>query len=175
MASNVPLTIQAGISPNYGSQIVIGSKSVTPPKFGSNMYWALILDRTNLAVKENFTFTSNNMVPPQVTPYIEGSKYIMILTTMGLSTQNLPQGAFYDFLIESGAGAALKRIEQIFEALNCGTWGQAGYTFVTVLDKDPSTSGFDFSDIYEYALVSTLQFIPFQIGPNVLYSPALLR
>jgi hypothetical protein len=175
MASNVPLTIQAAETYNYYSQIVIGSLRLSPPKSATtSFYWIVVLDRADLSVEANFTFTSNDTVPPLITPFIEGSQYIMILTTQQLGTDRLPTGAFYQFLQSQGAGVHLTRLEQIYEALNCGTWGNAAYTYVCILDKDPQTSGFEFSDIYQFGQVITMQFIPFQVGQGVLYSPALL-
>jgi hypothetical protein len=72
-------------------------------------------------------------------------------------------------LVSQGAGSELQRIEQIYAALNCGTWGNLGYTLVTVMD---TTSGYDYSSYYENAFVTTLQLIPVKVGAGVLYTPA---
>ena len=40
--------------------------------------------------------------------------------TQYLSTLNVPQGAFYDYLAKYGAGRELQRLEQINTSLGCG-------------------------------------------------------
>lgn len=172
MASIVPLTIQAGITQNFGSRITIGTNKLSIPYNVSNLYWAVVLDRTNLNVLQNFTFTDNQNIPAQLNPYINNSQYILILTTQNLSTTHLPTGNFYNFLIQEGAGVALLRIEQIYQALSCGTWGWAGYTLVCVMDK---STCYDFSDVLGNATVNTLSLMPIQVGTGVLYTPTELK
>jgi len=69
MASNVPLTIQTGVTQNYGSTIVIGSNNLNIDYSLQNLYWAVVIDRTNLNVVPNFTFSDNQSVPAQLTSY----------------------------------------------------------------------------------------------------------
>ena len=173
MASNVPLTIQTIQNSNNDGTIVIGSNALyLSYSTHNNVYWAVVLDRSDLSVKANFTFTTNDVVPSQLTPFAGNSQYILILSTQSLQTANLPQGAFYDFLTKEGASSGLNRMEQIYEALNCGTWGWVNYAFVTVLGDDSSGS-FEFVN-YEGALLSTLYFFPVQVGSAVLYTPGEL-
>lgn len=171
MASNVPLTIQTGIAQNYGSNIVFGSQNLSLNYTLQNVYWAVVVDRTNLNVLLNFTFTDNQSVPSQLTPYLNNPQYILILTTQNLSSVNLPAGALYQMLIKEGAGSQLNRLEQIYEALSCGTWGWMGYSLVSVLDNSAS---YESAEFYDNAFVTTLQFIPVQVGTGVLYTPATL-
>lgn len=171
MANNVPLTIQTPMSGNLASRIVIGSNQLAIDQNLRNVYWFVILDRSDLSVKANFTTTTNNAVPSQLSPYLNDSKYIMILTTQNLGTGHLPQGALYDFLINEGANRQLNRAEQIFEALNCGNWGWINYVYVAVLG-DTSTSGFEYLDLYNSAILTTLHFFPVTIGGQTLYTPA---
>lgn len=171
MASNVPLTIQTGTAQNYGSTIVIGTNNLNLDYTLQNQYWAVVLDRTNLNVLQNFTFTDNQSVPAQLTNYLNNPQYILILTTQNLSTLNLPAGAFYKMLTGLGAGPQLAKLEQIFGALSCGTWGWAGYTLVAVMDDSTS---YETADFYENAYVTALQLIPVQVGSGVLYTPAEL-
>ncbi|NOT50045.1 MAG: hypothetical protein HOP10_02065 [Chitinophagaceae bacterium] len=171
MASNVPLTIQTGVTQNYGSYIVIGSNALALNYQLQNIYWAVVVDRSNLNVVQNFTFTDNQNVPSQLTPYIGNPQYILILTTQNLSSTNLPAGNFYQLLVKEGAGVQLQRLEQIYEALSCGTWGWMGYTLVAVLDNSTS---YESAEFYDNAFVTTLQLIPVQVGSGVLYTPATL-
>ncbi|HEV7780325.1 MAG TPA: hypothetical protein VGO58_03615 [Chitinophagaceae bacterium] len=169
--TNVPLTIQTGIDNSYPSRIVFGSNNLEQDYSLTNLYWALVIDRANLNIIQNFTFSDNQTSPAQLQPYLNNSQYILILTTQGIASTNLPAGAFYKMLIGIGAGPGLRRLEQIFAALNCGTWGRMGYTLVTVMD---TTEGIEYAEISEIAAVSTLQFIPVQIGTGVLYTPSPL-
>jgi len=165
---NVPLTIQCCIYGNYGNTVSIGTNNLQIGYNTPNLYWALVVDRTNLNVVENFTFSDNSDVPRQLAPYENNAQYMLILSTMQLSSINLPVGNFYNFLVSQGAGKELQRIEQIFAALNCGTWSNYGYILVTTLD---STPGFDFSGFIDNAIISTLQLIPVQVGSQTYYTP----
>ena len=168
MAANVPLTIQCCIYNNYGNTVSIGSNNLQLGYSIPNLYWALVVDRTSLKVVENFTFSDNSDVPAQLVPYENNAQYMFFLSTMQLSSTNLPVGNFYNFLVSQGAGKELQRIEQIYAALNCGTWGNLGYVLVTTLD---STPGFDYSGYIDNGFISTLQLIPIQVGSGVLYTP----
>ena len=170
MAANIPLTISTGIILTYGSQVVMGTQNLTLPYNEPNLYWAVVVDRSDLSVKANFTFSQNSTVPSQLTPYIGNAQYMMILTTQNLSSINLPAGPLYSFLTSQGAGPVLNKAEQIFEALSCGTWGWMGYVCVTILDNNPN-SCYESFDMYNNAYVSTLQLIPIQVGSGVLYTP----
>jgi hypothetical protein len=88
---------------------------------------------------------------------------------MKVLSTNLPVGNFYNFLVANGAGKELQKVEQIYGALSCGTWGNMGYVLVTILDNTPV--GIDYSAYNEIAFVSTLQLVPIQAGPGVLYTP----
>lgn len=171
MASIVPLTIQASSNQYMTGRIVFGTQSLAQA-YPGNCYWAVILDRSNLNVIQNFTFTYNNNVPPQMVNYLNNPQYILILTTMNTVTPQLPVGSLYTALIQLGAGAKLKSLEQIYAALNCGTWGKFTYTLVTVMDNTP---GLEFGDYSPGGgMVSTLSLVPIQIGSNTLYTPTPL-
>jgi len=167
-AQNVPLTIQCCVYNNYGNTVAIGSNTLQIGYTTPNLYWALVVDLTDLSVVQNFTFSDNSDVPAQLAPYENNSKYMLILSTMQLSSINLPVGNFYNFLVSQGAGKELRRIEQIYAALNCGTWGNLGYTLVTVLDGNP---GVDYSAYNQDAFISTLELVPVQVGSGIMYSP----
>jgi len=182
MASNVPLTLQTMISYStnpYFSIININGKSISQQQTVNaatpGYYWALVLSRTDLSVQANFCFQANNVVPAQLNPYIaQPGQYILVLTTIGLSSANLPTGAFYDFLLQEGSAAELKKLEQIYAAFNCGTWGRFGYSLVTVIDNSPGAS-FEFASITGWSMVSTLLLAPIQIGSQTLYTPIAIR
>lgn len=169
MASNVPLTIQTGLMANYGSAIVIGSNQIFLDYQLNNQFWVVVIDRTDLSVKLNLNFSANNAVPSQLNQYIGNGQYLMIFTTQNLSSTNLPTGALYQFLTQQGAANVLNDLEQIYEALNCGSWGWMSYLCVAMLDN--SGSAYEFSNIYNPAMVNTFQLIPVQVGNQTLYTP----
>lgn len=173
MASNVPLTLQVTTSPQNGlsNLVVIGKNYLTVPGNLYNVYWALVIDRTNLNVVQNFTFSNNNTVPSQLTPYMNNPQYMLILTSQGLVTANIPAGNFYSFLQQLGSGPALQSIEQLFAALNCGYWVNLTYSMISVFD---SSDAIEFSEYGGTTFVYTLQLVPVQVGTGVLYTPSKL-
>jgi len=169
MAPNFPLTVQCSVSANMDNRISIGPNKLFLSCATTNLYWAVVVDRTNLNVVANFNFSNNSNVPPQLAPYQGNAQYMLILSTMRVLSTNLPVGNFYNFLVASGAGKELQRIEQIYAALNCSNWGNMGYVLVTILDNTPV--GIDYSAYNDSAFVCTLQLVPTQVGPGVLYTP----
>lgn len=169
MASNVPLTVQCCVYSNYDNNVCIGDNLLSLSYQTPNLYWAVVVDRTSLKVVANFTFSDNSTVPSQLATYQNNAQYLLILSTMQLTSTNLPVGALYDFLVANGAGTELQRLEQIYAALNCSTWGNLGYVLVTILDNTPD--GIDYSGYYDNAFVCTLQLEPTQVGSGILYTP----
>jgi hypothetical protein len=172
MASNVPLTIQTGTTGALDSMIIFGSNKLDLGPSKPNLYWAVLIDRTNLKIVQNFTFSDNQSVPAQLQPYLSNPQYILILNTQRIYSNNLPAGNFYKMLMSVGAGSELMRLEQIFAALNCSNWGFMGYVLVTVMD---TTDGFEFASYSGPNMVSTLQLVPTQVGSGVLYTPSPLK
>jgi hypothetical protein len=176
MATNLPLTIQTVVQNgpfSNNSQSVIGTNRYYPPNNGTlvNVYWALVIDRTSLKVLENFTFTDNAGIPAQLAQYANNSNYLLMLTTSRLQSNNLPVGNFYNFLVGLGAGSELFKLEQIYNTLSCGTWGNMGYAIVAVLD---GSVGIEFSDYLNTLVAFTLQLTPVSFGSSVLYTPIRL-
>lgn len=169
----VPLTIQSAIGGNLGSEIVIGSNDLQLTYDKHNLYWYVVIDRNTLEVKVNTTTSDNTDVPSELNPYLGNSDHILILTTQNLYSSNLPQGNLYKFLLNEGAGPQLKRAEQIYEALNCGSWGWFCYTYVAIL-CDESTDGFELLDIH-HSSIMTLSLMPFSIGGKTYYSPVSIK
>ena len=173
MASALPLTIQSTVQPGYGAKIVIGKNYLTCPSTDNNLYWVVVMDRKDASVKENFTFSANDSVPPQLKPYLGNSEYVLILATQTLQSANLPTGAWHDYLVDDGAGACLLELEQIFATLNCGTWGWMAYCLVTVMG-DKTMNGFECSAVQSYVGLLNLQLMPVTFGKDTLYTPVSL-
>ncbi|MBS1513127.1 MAG: hypothetical protein JST86_19985 [Bacteroidetes bacterium] len=173
--TSLPLTIQQIITDHqgtgYSNRVVMGSTQLAAGQTLRNVYWAVIVDRTNLNVVENFTFSDNNDVPAQFNKYTGNPQYMLILSSQILLTANIPAGAFYTYLVDMGAGPALQSIEQFYQTLGCGNWVYLGYVFVSVFD---SNAAIEFSE-YKSDTVYTMQLlaIPNPAG-GVLYTPAKL-
>ncbi len=173
MATSVPLTVQSSNSRNLTANIVIGKNGLSLPRDQWNLYWVVVLDRTDLSVKANFSFKENSEAPSQLKPFLNNTQYILILTTQMLGSNNLPVGAWHDFLLSEGASVQLFRLEQIFEAFNCGTWGNMGYSFVAVFGNDGGI-GFESGNVQENVDFMTLSLVLLDIDGKKLYTPATL-
>lgn len=173
----LPLTITAPNDPTFPAQMVIGSDSLylkeKPGPYGG--YWFVVIDRKSLKVVYN-QFSASSDKAPEIGEY-DSSDYILLLSTAGLGTGEVPQGALYDFLYDNGGGRELKRIVQLNNTLGCGTWGWVSYILVGVLGPGrPGIPGIERSNI-EYssaAIVMTAELVPMKIGDEVIYSPSPL-
>ena len=170
MASPVPLTVQSSNSRNITANIVIGSNSLHLALNDWNLYWVVVVDRVDLSVKANFTFTENDQIPPQLNPFLQNTQYILIVTTQMLGSNNLPVGAWHEFLLDEGANVELFKLEQIFEAFNCGTWGNMGYSFVAV-SGDDGGKGYESGNVLEIVDFLTLTLLPVEVDGKPMYTP----
>ena len=66
---------------------------------------------------------NNSTVPADIDTYMNNPDYIFAVATHGLGSLQVPQGAFYDFLVKYGAGRELQKLEQINAVLSCGSYG----------------------------------------------------
>lgn len=178
---NIPLTIISQITakpgPSYlDSKIFIGNNNYIPAGQPQKVYWALIIDRTSqqLNVIENFTFTDNHSIPTQLTKYNNDPRYLLILSTRYTYAFNIPQGDFYNYLVNQfKAGSALQRLEQILGAAVSGTNYMMSYTLVSTFDgslEEPIEYSETGNTHYE---TYTLQLVP-EENPNgngILYIP----
>ena len=170
-AATVPLTVQCCLYGNLDSIFAIGTNLYSQSYQQNNLYWILVVDRTNLAVVQNFTFSDNADVPTVLNQYVNNPQYMMMMTTLQLLSSNLPTGNFYNFLVSIGAGIELRKLEQLYGSLNCGNWACLGYTLVTVFD---TTGGIEFSS-YQDNMVNIMSLLPVQVGSGVLYTPQQLQ
>src|SRR5438270_5763338 len=72
----------------------------------NDSYWIVIIDAKNprVKVKEWIVPGANNAVPGGIDTYMDDPDYIFAVATQYLSTQHVPQDAFYHFLAKYGAG-----------------------------------------------------------------------
>lgn len=174
--TNLPLTIQSVNSrQNWSNSITIGKNGSTlsltvKDNTLTNTYWYVVLNRTSLKVELNITSKDNSNTPPALQPFLGNTNYILILSTQKLGSAYLPQGNLYSFLFQEGAGSQLRRLEQIYETLNCGTWADMAYSFVAVLGNDGGLA-YESSALLNSAVLQTLELQPIDVGGNIFYTP----
>ncbi len=114
--------------------LVIGqgsnATSMRPQNPQDDSYWIVIINAKNPRekVKEWIVPGNNNStVPPGIDTYMNDPDYIFAVATQYLSTLHVPQGAFYDYLVQYGAGRELQRLEQVNTVLSCGSYSRMSY------------------------------------------------
>ena len=170
MPTNTALTIQASFQQGPGAQVIFGSNNISAPNTTA-CYLLLVVDRTDLNVVQNLWFWDNSDLQAALTPYINNAQYMMILTTWGATTDNLPVGDFYNFLVSVGSGQQLQNLEQVYAALNCGYWSQ--FCYILVATMDTGTPGFEYSAYQNTSngLLACLTLMPIEVGGNLLWTP----
>lgn len=133
MASAVPLSLFAFMpTAQYAfSTIAVGGTQYNQQvsSAGQQGYWFFVLDARTLKVVANVLQASGNQVPSL--PASPGD--ILVVTTLGVTFDNQPQGPLAAFLQQNGAGKALAAIEQLATQMGCGTLGGFAYSFVTTI------------------------------------------
>lgn len=133
-ATFLAYTITSTGKENVKPSVVIGAGSnatyLQPANPQNDSYWIVVLDAKNprQKVKEWIVPGQNHStVPGGIDTYMNDPDYIFVVTTQYLATYNVPQGAFYDFLVKYGAARELEKLEQLYATLSYGTYGRVGY------------------------------------------------
>lgn len=168
----VPMTVDSPHSPGRGIHVVIGDQELkTPAPFRSGAYWILIVDRIGLEVVYSEWWSKPDQAPP-VSQWND-PRYMLVVVANVAPTAHLPSGAFYDFLVDNGAGPALDRLIQIYQALNCGTWGYCAYVLVGQMGPGAPSGylGIEAGSVQGNVLL-TLQLLGIHVDGGVIYTPA---
>jgi hypothetical protein len=127
-------TINGSLSSGTMPQIIIGqgpNKTYLKPNApADDTYWFCILDANNPTHKVNefvVPGAQNTNVPTGLDQYMSNPAYIIAVVTQYLSTLHVPQGSFYNYLAQHGAGRQLQRLEQINTSLGCGSISRMSY------------------------------------------------
>ncbi|HEY6315415.1 MAG TPA: hypothetical protein VIY52_32055 [Streptosporangiaceae bacterium] len=92
------------------------SQVVKPNQPADNSYWIVILDAKSPTTKVQewvIPGQNNTTVPGNLDQYVHNPAYIFAVVTQTLGNSAVPQGAFYDYLADHGAGRELQKLEQI--------------------------------------------------------------
>ncbi len=176
MASPLPLSLFSYMpTASYPfSNIAVGNNTYSQqtPSPGLQGYWFLVLDSATLKVVANVFQASGNQAPALAASPGD----ILIVTTLGVTFDNQPQGALTTFLQENGAGVGLLAIEQLGNQFGCGTLGGFAYSFVTTYgDTNPGFEAMDASGDTGIQCIQTLMLDPVtQPNGGVIYTPVQL-
>ena len=114
--------------------IVVGvrgnSTRITPANAQPGCYWIVILSAKNPKQKIKewvMPAKDHSTVPPDLETYMSNPDYIFAVTTYWVGSNQVPQGAFYDFLVKYGAGRELQRLEQVNVLTFCGSFSSVSY------------------------------------------------
>jgi hypothetical protein len=170
---NVPVTVVSNTNNNfYFAQMSIGKNGLSQQQqSGGGYFWFVVVNRSTLAVEYNQLQTSPNTVPN--IGNLNTTDHILLVATLGMGLNNVPQGALFDFLDVNGGGAELRRVEQIGMQLNCGSLGTYGYALVSVLGN-LNLPGFEASAISTGGPILTVQFMPTTVNGVTTYTPVQL-
>lgn len=171
-SSTVPLTVISNANNNfYFAQMAIGQNVLTQslPK-GGGYYWFVVINRSTLAVEYNAVQTQNDIVP--AIGNLNTTDHLLAVATLGLGLNIPPQGALFQFLDLNGGGSQLRRVEQVAQQFNCGTWGTFAYALVGILGNQ-NTPGFEDCAFGNGANgpFLTVQLLPSTVGGKTVYTP----
>lgn len=169
----VPLTVVSSQNTTFWPTVAIGTNALQPLATMAGNYWFVVVDRTTLQVVANAYSADPSAVPSSVESYAGNSQFLLILLTWGVTVNNVPQGALYEFLESAGASSELARLEQINLQLSCGVFGAMSYVLVGQMGSG-SDGGFELSSLAQneaLGAVLTLQLLPTVIDGVIYYSP----
>ena len=168
-AQNVPVTVLG--TWNYpGAAVVVGTTYYGPSNFqASNVFWYVVIDLTDLNVVVNEIESANDQVPASVQQYAGNPDYLLIFTTVAVSSDRLPTGPLYQFLKATGAGPEIDRAEQIGTALGTGTVSAMSYILAATMNEVDG-SGFEEFD-FTALTVMTFELMPITVQGKTIYTP----
>lgn len=171
----VPLTIVSSPGSNYRMMAGIGDVSYGPPSDPpQNSYWFSVYDRITLKPVYNVLQTGNaDTVPADLSGKFNTPQYMLVVGTFGLMSAFAPAGALHAFLVDNGAGIELKRLNQLFHQVGCGSLGYVSYAMAGVLGpgapSNPSVEACQISSSIPVYLTATL--IGVVVPSGTTYTP----
>ena len=174
-APNIPVTVLGSLRYGTGSTaICVGSEYYNPPtSVTPNSYWVFLLDLQNptQAPVLSETTTNGSAVPAGLAKYLNNPRYLLILNTNALQSDNLPQGDFYKFLTQVGSGPLLNKAEQACTQLGTGIVGNWAYILATTMAVDDAL-GFEDLTFNDDINLMTFQLMPVYVNNQLVsYTP----
>jgi hypothetical protein len=148
-AGDIPLCVQGCIDNPYAFAI-IGTWRAGRQQFfcppTADCFWFCVFDLTSLKQVASFTAPSTSTsVPPELQSYLGKPGYALVFLTTAVPMHHAPQGALYDALLSMGAGAQLKKLEQLAEQYGSGSVGRCSYVLACSTDTADPQGFEDFS------------------------------
>ncbi|MEM9304965.1 MAG: hypothetical protein AAGE01_22830 [Pseudomonadota bacterium] len=178
-ASNIAFSALSPFQYNYVFGVWIGDTGIQPPSATTqgDTYWILVVDRCSLKPVYSEYWDQPDTAPTIPDEYNDPN-YMLIVVTWALTTPNVPTGAFYDFLVDNGAGGGLDAIVQANSQAGCGVFSGVCYILVGQLGEG-SPSGY--IGIEDYAVIGAeggiylpMQLVPATVGDQTIYTPTRL-
>jgi hypothetical protein len=167
---NVPVTaVSAYPGSRVGTELAIGSNFFTNNLGTTAGYWFVAVDLTSLKVVQTITSTSNSEVPAAIQALAGNSQYFLFFFANNQLYYNVPQGALYSFLQAVGSGPQLTSLEQMLSQLPTGSILNFSYVLAATFTEN-DVPGFEASSPMNYAVL-TMQFMPVNVGGNIIYAP----
>ena len=114
--------------------IVVGVRGnatyIRPANLPAGSYWIVILSAKNpkqMVMEWVVPKQNHSTVPPGLDAYMSNPDYIFAVVTYDVGSYEVPQGAFYDFLVKYGASRELQRLEQVNVLTFCGSFSSVSY------------------------------------------------
>jgi hypothetical protein len=174
--TEVPLSVIAVPAANYFFAVAIGTKKYLAPAPKDNSYWFSVYDRSTLDQVFSYVQTANgDAVPADLSGKFNTEQYLLVVTTCGLLSAYVPAGKLFSFLVDNGAGVALKRLTQVYQQFGCGSLGRVSYAMVGQLGPGlPAHPNLEVSSFTQSSLYLEVTLIGVTIGGKVFYTPAPL-
>lgn len=169
-ATAISYNRNSSANPSY---VVIGDAtygSYNPNEEVGFLYVVVDLATMEVVAHAQAARTSNSTVPSEIAAYAGKAGYFLFFLTSLQSTQHLPQGDLYTFLMGVGAGAGLENVEQIVEQLGTGFIQEYAYVLAGSLDSG-DLPGFEVYSVDLNAILP-MQFVPYQADGQTLYAPS---
>lgn len=142
--STVPMLVQSPTSSSFPALIVLGEgdsmKTIQPSSQQFDTIWFAVFDRSSLEIVWQEVTDDADSVPAELQKLdVDGN---MLVTVFNAKRPNaLPQGDLYNFLVETGSGPVLNRLEQFGAQLMCGVDGFVGYSLVGIMGPGVPADG----------------------------------
>jgi hypothetical protein len=134
MPGMLAYSVKGGIIANDFPNVVVGQGAsivnFKPTNSQNDTYWIAIIDSMNpTTLVQQFLVPgqNNSSVPTGLDSYMTNPQYLFAVVTQQLSSIHVPQGAWYNYLVQYGAGEQLQMLEQLNTTIGCGAYGWVSY------------------------------------------------
>lgn len=179
-SSNVPFSVLAPMQSNYTFGVYIGDDRVPSPSGtapSGDAYLIVVVNRSTLKPVYNEYWTQPDTAPPIPSEY-NTSDYMLVVLTWAVTGPHMPTGAFYDFLVDNGAGDALRAAVNANNQVGCGTFGVISYILVGQMGEGLPSAYLGIESFSATAgpagIYQPMELVPADINGTTVYTPSRL-